>query len=97
MKGEVFVVKGPLEVRAPDSLSMQSSTVCADFPQTRQLKLQMQKTESSLYHVCFHSQIPHSVKVSVNPTSNTLSYYYCSEICVLSPSTGYNRTKSPLG
>lgn len=55
MKGEVFVVKGPLEVRAPDSLSMQSSTVCADFPQTRQLKLQMQKTESTLYHVCFHS------------------------------------------
>lgn len=84
MKGQGFVVKGPLEVRAPDSLSMQSSTVCADFPQTRQLKLQMQKTESSLYHGCFHSKIPHSVKVSVNPTSNTLSYYCCSEICVFS-------------
>lgn len=48
MKGEVFAAKGPLKVRAPDSLWMQSSTVCADFPQTRQLKLQMQKTESGL-------------------------------------------------
>lgn len=59
MKGEAFAVVDPPEVKSPDSLSTQSTPVCADFPQARQLKLQMQMTEPTV--LCVFTPIPHSL------------------------------------